>query len=109
MKGTQKFNGRIDQGTLDASVDTSKVTQKDYKYSIVDPITPDVVMQAGATADKLTATYITGNTQEKLHKTIANILFVSTTPLKSLDALDLKEWYNNIRKILLAYQIPLPQ
>ena len=49
-------------------------------------------MQAGTTADKLTATYMSGNTPGKLHKTIAHILFVSTMPLKSLDALDLKEW-----------------
>jgi len=66
-------------------------------------------MQADVTADKLTATYISGNTQEKLQKTIANILFINTTPLQSLESLELKEWYNNMRKILLAYQIPLPQ
>ena len=107
IKGTQKFSGRIDKLTLDASIDASKVTQDHYLYTIVDPIDPSIVMTRNVTANKLTATYLSSNYKEKLEKMITNILFVSTTPLKLLDPMDLKEWYDGIRKILKAYDITL--
>jgi len=49
------------------------------------------------------------NTQANLQKSIANILYTSITPLKSLNKVDLKEWYTNVRNIVSACFIDLPK
>ena len=83
-KDLQKYKGRISKIELDATFDRFNFPDKNYRYTVVDPVDPNTVIETNITSDNCVSIHMDSYSIQSAQKSIGNILLVSTQALTSL-------------------------